>query len=549
VVALRIRAFVVLIAISAAACGEASDQARQAGSVQAETGGIAVVGVTSGATTLLPPLAAAALDFELGANLFLALNFAVWESGHLEYPTSHPLALAKSWTLESGDASLTYVLDSSHRWSDGKPVRAADVVFTYGLLADTALALPLSSTTERLDSVVAVNDSTVTFHFDGAYPGMLFDTGVGIIPEHVYGAVPPERMRGMPEPESADGPLVVSGPFGLAEWQPTDRIVLERNAASALQPRLDRIVIRVLPDETARTAELRSGELDVVQIGSFRAAYRLSQEPGIQILRIEQRGFDYIAWNPEGHPAFADVRVRTALSLALDRSSMIEALDMSDYAEPAFGPYGSLFPHLATPSQDEPAHDPERAAALLEEAGWTDVDGDGVREKNGASLSFLLSTTAGSDRREGAVQIIQSQLAEVGVRAEVQVEEFRSLLGRAMAGEYEAALLGWQVGLDPDISMFWRDAESPFNLVGFANDDVSALIDSARGHATAESAAPFWRQAGEEIASEYPYAWLWFFDLPLAVGPRVRDVRVSVTGFGIGMSSWWIPSDLRRRPR
>ena len=441
------------------------------------------------------------------------------------------------------------MLDSSHRWSDGEPVRAADVVFTYGLLADTSLALPLSSTTERLDSLVAVNDSIVTFYFDGAYPGMLFDTGVGIIPEHVYGAVPPEQMRGMPELEDAESQLVVSGPFGLAEWQPTDRIVLERNPLSALTPRLDRIVIRVLPDETARTAELRAGELDVVQIGSFRAAYRLSQEPGIEILRIEQRGFDYIAWNPGGHPAFADVRVRTALSLALDRSSIIAALDMSDWAEPAFGPYGSLFPHLATPPPDEPAHDPERAAALLEEAGWTDVDGDGVREKDGASLHFLLSTTAGSDRREGAVQIIQSQLAEVGVRAEVQVEEFRSLLGRAMAGEYEAALLGWQIGLDPDISMFWRDAESPFNLVGFANDDVSALIDSAQGHATAESAAPFWRQAGEEIASEYPYAWLWFFDLPLAVGPRVRDVRVPVTGFGTGMSSWWIPSDFRRLPR
>jgi peptide/nickel transport system substrate-binding protein len=546
---LRIRALVVVAAIFAAACGESTDPTPQSGSEQAESGGTAVVGVSSGATTLLPPLAAAALDFELGGNLFLALNFAVWESGHLEYPAPHPLALAKSWALESRDASLTYVLDPSHRWSDGEPVRAADVVYTYDLLADTALALPLSSTTERLDSVVAVNDSTVTFYFDREYPGMLFDTGIGIIPEHIYGAVPRELMRGMPETEGVDGPLVVSGPFGLTEWQPTDRIVLERNAASPIQPHLDRIVIRVLPDETARTAELRSGELDVAQIGSFRAAYRLSQVPEIEILRIEQRGFDYIAWNPEGHPAFADVRVRKALSLALDRSSMIAALDMSAYAEPAFGPYGSLFPPLVTPPPDEPAFDPERAAALLEEAGWTDLDGDGVREKDGGSLSFLLSTTAGSDRREGAVQIIQSQLAEVGVRAEVQVEEFRSLLGRAMAGDYEAALLGWQIGLDPDISMFWRDAESPFNLVGFSSEDVSALIDSARTHATAQSAAPLWRQAGEAIASEYPYAWLWFFDLPLAVGPRVRDVRVPVTGFGTGMASWWIPSDLRRMPR
>lgn len=546
---MNVRTKVVLTAVLVAACGEATEPSGRPGSGPAEAGGTAVVGVASEATTLLPPLAAAALDFELGGNLFLALNFAVWEGGRLEYPTFHPLALAKSWTLDSREASVTYSLDSSRRWSDGEPVRAADVVFTYDLLADTALALPLSSTTERLDSVVAVDDSTVTFYFEREYPGMLFDTGVGILPEHVYGAISRDRMRGMPETDRTAGKLVVSGPFGLADWQPTDRIVLERNAESPLQPHLDRIVIRVLPDETARTAELRSGELDVAQIASFRSAYRLALDPEIEVLSIEQRGVDYIAWNPEGHPAFRDAGVRKALSLALDRSSLISALDMGDYAEPAFGPYGSLFPRLATPSLEEPAYDPERAAALLEEAGWTDADGDGVREKDGVSLSFVLATTAGSDRREGAVQIIQSQLADVGARAEVQVEEFRGLLGRAMARDYEAALLGWQVGLDPDISMFWRDAASPFNLVGFENARVSALIDSAQGSATAESAAPFWRRAGEQIASEYPYAWLWFFDLPLAVGPRVRDVRVSVTGFGVGMSSWWIPADLRRMPR
>ena len=236
------------------------------------------------------------------------------------------------------------------------------------------------------------------------------------------------------------------------------------------------------------------------------------------------------------------------LSLALDRSTLIEALDMRDYAEPAFGPYGSLFPQLASPPEALP-FEPERAAALLDEAGWMDVDDDGVREKDDVPLSFTLSTTAGNERREGAVQIIQSQLADVGVRAEVRLEEFRSLLGRAMARDYQAALLGWQVGLDPDISMFWSDAESPFNLVGFANPKVTALIDSAQSQSTSESAAPYWREAARMIASEYPYAWLWFFDMPLAVGPRVRGVVADVTGFGAGMSAWWIPADLRHEGR
>jgi len=545
---LKIKHTLAVLAIVAAGCGEATD-IREHADEKPESGGTAVVGVASGATTILPALAAAALDFELGGNLFLPLNSASWKDGGLRYEAPHPLALARGWTFGNDSSSLTYTLDTSHRWSDGQPVRAHDVVFTYQLLSDTVLALPLSSTTERLDSVVVVNDSTVTFFFAQPYPGMLFDTGVGIIPEHVYGTVPHEEMRGMPRYEGSAEKFVVSGPYALAEWQPTDRIILDRNPTSVAQPHLDRIVIRVLPEETAREAEIRSGGLDVAQVNSFRAAQRLDRDTTIQILRIQQRGFDYIAWNPAAHPAFTDHRVRRALSLALDRSSLIEALDMRDYAEPAFGPYGSLFPQLASSPPESLPFDPARAEALLDEAGWVDSDDDGVREKDDVPLSFTLSTTAGNERREAAVQIVQSQLANVGVHAEVRVEEFRSLLGRAMARDYEAALLGWQIGLDPDISMFWVDAESPFNLVGFVDHEVSALIDSAQSQATSESAAPYWRDAARRIASEYPYAWLWFFDMPLAVGPRLRGVDADVTGFGAGMSVWWIPADLRSEGR
>ena len=534
-----------VLAIVLTACGESTDPSERL-PTSAETGGTAVVGVASGATTLLPPLAAAALDFELGGSLFLPLNMAEWGEGGLHYSGSHPLALAQSWTFGGDGASLTYRLDASRRWSDGRPITAGDVAFTYALLSDPELALPLSSTTEQIDSVVVVNDSTITFFFVRAYPGMLFDTGVGIIPEHVYGGVPRAEMRGMPAYREPAASLVVSGPFGLAEWLPAERIVLERNPTAAEQPYLDRVVIRVMPDETARRAELRAGGLDLAQLNSFRGVRRLAEDSGFQVLRIEQRGFDYIAWNPAAHPAFADVNVRRALSLALDRSTMIQALDLSDYAEPAFGPYGSLFPHLATSPPDEPAFDPDRASLLLEASGWVDSNGDGVRDRDGVTLAFTLSTTAGNDRREDAVQLIQSQLSQLGIQADVRLEEFRSLLGRAMQGDYEAALLGWQVGLDPDVSMFWRDVESPFNLVRFTDVGVDSLIDRAQRQATSDSAAPYWREAADRIAGAYPYAWLWFFDLPFVAGPRVRGVNVDVTGFGAGMASWWIPAEEQR---
>ncbi len=515
-------------------------------------GGTAVVGVASGATTLLPPLAAAALDFELGGALFLGLNYATWSGGALQYEPGHPQALARGWTLRPERAELTYQLDTRKRWSDGQPIRGTDVVFTYELLADTALALPLSSTTAHMDSVVAIDDSTVTFFFDREYPGMLFDTGVGILPAHVYGTLPRESMQGMPglEPADADGAadLVVSGPFRLDTWRPTELIALARNERSTEPALLDRLVARVVPDEVTRATELRAGSLDAAQLNSFRQATALAREEGIRVHRAPQRGYDYIAWNPAAHPAFADPVVRHALSLAIDRGTLIRALDMVGYAEPAWGPYGSLFSTLQSEPPDGPTFDPARARRLLESAGWVDADGDGVRERGADRLDFELATSAGNERRESAVQVIERQLADVGVVARIRTEEFNALFGRVLGRDYSAALLGWQVGLDPDIAIFWGDPASPLNVVGYDDAETIALIDSAQAQPTAPEAAPYWRRAAARVASNYPYAFLWYFDLPLGVGARVQDVEVDANGFGSGMHRWWIPQASRRDP-
>jgi peptide/nickel transport system substrate-binding protein len=507
------------------------------------------VGVATGATTLLPPLAAAALDFELGGALFLGLNYATWRGGALQYEPGHPLALARAWTLRPERAELTYQLDTGKRWSDGQPIRGRDVVFTYDLLADTALALPLSSTAVHVDSVVAVDDSTVTFFFDREYPGMLFDTGVGILPEHVYGALPRESMQGMPGLEPADpeaaADLVVSGPFRLDTWRPTELIGLTRNERGTTPALLDRLVARVIPDEVTRATELRAGSLDAAQLNSFRQAAALAREEGIRIHRAPQRGYDYIAWNPAAHPAFADPVVRHALSLAIDRGTLIRALDMVGYSEPAWGPYGSLFSTLQSEPPDDPTFDPAEARRLLESAGWVDADGDGVRERGADRLDFELATSAGNERRESAVQVIERQLADVGVVARIRTEEFNALFGRVLGGDYSAVLLGWQVGLDPDIAIFWGDPSSPLNVVGYDDAETIALIDSAQAQPTAAAAAPYWRRAGARVASNYPYAFLWYFDLPIGAGARLRGVEVDATGFGSGVHRWWIPPALR----
>ncbi|MDH3298506.1 MAG: ABC transporter substrate-binding protein, partial [Gemmatimonadota bacterium] len=434
-------------------------------------------------------------------------------------------------------ATLTYRLDSSRHWSDGAPVVAGDVVYTFGLLSDPDEPLPLSGITARIDSVVAINDSTVTFFFDTAYPAMLFDTGVGILPEHAYGDLTMDELRALMATSSESG-LVVSGAFNLAEWAPAERIVLKRNDRGRPRARLDRIVLRVLPDETTRRAELRAGDADLIQLDSYSGLDALS-DGGFRIARIPQRGYDFIAWNPASHPALGQPEVLRALSLAVDRDAILTGLDMSGYGEPAYGPYGSLFADLA-PVPPGALYDPEQARQLLEQAGWRDGDDDGVRESGGRDLRVRLETSAGNDRREDAITIIQQQLADVGVAVEIGLQEFGSLFARARAHDFEAVLLGWQVGLDPDISFFWADPQSPVNLVGYDNPRVTALMDSALAATSARAARPFWKASAELIAADYPYAFLWFFDQLVAVSPRIGGVEVGVTGFAQNLHEWGV---------
>jgi peptide/nickel transport system substrate-binding protein len=532
----RFIAFLLSVPLVAAGCSDRpSDEAGNPDALVLAVGGTAVIGVSASPTTLLPPLAAAALDFELGNALYPGLNFAEWRGGALSFPEAHPQALAAGYEVEG--PRLTYRLDTSRRWSDGEPVVADDVVFTYGLLSNADEPLPLSGVTARLDSVVAVNDSTVAFFFEAAYPAMLFDTGVGILPSHAYGDLTMDGLRSLMASAGGSG-LVVSGPFNLSEWVPAEHIVLERNEGGQPAAHLDRVVLRVLPDETVRRAALRSGELDVIQLDSYAGLNALA-DGGWRILGIPQRGYDFIAWNPEAHPALSQPEVRRALSLAIDREAIIGGLDMTGFGEPAYGPYGSLFADLA-PDPPGALHDPEQAGALLEQAGWRDSDGDGVRDSEGRALSVRIETSAGNDRREDAITIIQQQLADVGVAVEIGMQEFGSLFARARARDYEAVLLGWQVGLDPDISFFWADAQSPVNLVGYDNPRVSALMDSALAAPSPFAARPYWKESAALIAADYPYAFLWFFDQLLAVSPRIGGIEVGVTGFAQNLHEWGV---------
>lgn len=504
-------------------------------------GGRIVIGEGTDVSTLLPVIAGSQLDAEIGAQLYLSLNQARLEDGRLEY-FAGDLALAEDWDFTPDSATLIYDLKDDARWSDGEPIDAGDVIFTFGLLRVPEIASPYGTVWERLDSVTTPREGFVTFHFKARYPGMLYDTGVGIVPEHIFRDFASDQatLAGHPTLVDPAGGLVVSGPYRVAERAPGDRLVLVRNTEATVQPATDTIIFRILPDQTTRLIELRNGTVDVAGPLPLSQAEELAADPELRIETVEDRFYDYIAWNGTAFAPFADPEIRRALSLAIDRRGILEGLGIDAFAEPAAGPFPPILTRLSDPELDPDPHVPDSARAILERGGWRDLDGDGVIERDGVPFRFTLLTQAGNPRRESAAEIIQSALAELGVEMRIRPLEFNALMNAAFQErDFEALLSGWQVGLRPDdiIGFFWP-VDHPYNFTGYSSAALDSIIPRARAARSGEEGVEEWRAAARIIAAERPYAFLWFYDDVEGVRENVRDTRIDTYGIYQNLHQW-----------
>ncbi|HEU4562674.1 MAG TPA: ABC transporter substrate-binding protein [Longimicrobium sp.] len=516
-----------------------------------ETGGTAVLAELADINRPMPLTSESSLDGDLGGDvMFLSLSRGRWENGRLRYlnATENPAALARSWEYLGADsAALRYHLDSSRKWSDGRPITARDVVFTYRLLKDTTVAAPQQDYTNHMDSVVANDDSTVTFHFDRRYPEMLFHSGLGISPAHVFETVPPAQIRSHPAFIDPARNLVVSGPFRIGAWQKGTSVTLVPNPHFPVKPRLDRIVIRIIPEATTRLTELMTERVDFMRPVPFDQVAELRRRaPNVRIEREAKRFYDFIAYNPRTFAPFADPEIRRALGMGIDVKGLMGALQINEYAVQAAGPYSPIFQELYDPGTMPPlTYDTAAAIRVLESKGWRDSDGDGVRDKGGQPFRFTLETNSGNTRRADVTQIVQQQWKQIGVDARIQLSETNTFFDRLNKKQYQAAAAGWSVGLSPDLTVLWG-AGSTFNYVSYTDPQTTALFEQALAQPTAETANPLWRQAAARIAQAQPYTFLYFMDQLDGVNNRLRGIRIDTYGAYQNTWEWWIPKSQQR---
>lgn len=418
-----------------------------------------------------PTLAYAAINDQM----FLSL---MQERGDFrEGPPVWAPGLAEDWEFSEDRLQLTVRLRSDARWSDGEPVTAEDVRFTWLAQTHTDVAWGSSYVHEATVDVEVLDPQTVRFHFSAALPTVLADVSTGaILPRHAWEARPFAEWRG--DPDWFFDHLVTGGPFRLESRTPGRELVLGRNPEhfETDLPRLERVILRATPDSTALTNRLLAGELDVATGIAAADASRIGGQPGLRLFAYSNRQYTFVVWNTT-RPWFQDAATRRALALAIDRQAIVDTI-WHGYAKVGRSPViSSVWAH--DPDFEPWPHDPDAARAALHEAGWMDADGDGILERGGTPFRFELATNTGAVSRWDAVQMIQADLRAVGIDAQPRRVESSALTQRLHEQDFDAAASAFAIDTSLDFRpLFHTMSIGGFNFAAYSNPKVDRLIES-----------------------------------------------------------------------
>ncbi|MCA9752590.1 MAG: peptide-binding protein [Gemmatimonadetes bacterium] len=454
-------------------------------------------------------------------------------------------ALARDWQFSEDRRTVTMQLREDVRWHDGVPTTADDVVFSFDRFRDPALAYADIGSMRFLDSVEKVGPYEVRFRFSRAYANQLADLRRVILPKHLLESIPSAEM----ESAEFNRKPVGNGPFRFVRWERDQQIVFEANPDFADgRPHLNRVIFRVIPDQTAIETAFLSGEIDVVDRIRYESVESLRRNPAVEIFTREQRGYQYIGWNTRS-PFFGSAEERRAMTLAIDRQRIIDALVFGQGKVTAH-PMMSLLPFYPNDIKPYP-YDPDEARRLLAAAGWKDTDGDGVLDRNGIPFDFELVTNLGNQLREDTLVMVQSDLAKIGVVARPEVREWSVFLDDIKGKRFDADHLAWQTDFIYDPYDLFHSAaiEGKYNMTSFSDSRVDSLIDAGTRAETVEEAAPIWHDLLAVLHEEQPYTILFELLYSSGASRRIRNVDVDVRSFLVSVSDWWIAPKDRKYDR
>lgn len=493
-----------------------------------------IEGSIGDAKRLIPMLATDGASGDISGLLF---------NGLVKYNNQVQLVgdLAESFEVSPDCLSVTFHLRQHVKWHDGQPFTSADVAFTYQKMIDPGIVTPYSSDFETVERVDVLDPHTLRVIYKEPYAPGIANWGMGIIPKHLL-----EGKDLNTDPFNRNP--VGTGPFRFTEWKSGEKIVLSANPDFFEgKPQIATYLYRIIPDTATMFLELKALNLDLMGLRPIQYQKQTADsffEKEFNKFKYPALGYTYMGYNLLD-PRFSDRRVRQALTHAIDKKGIVQGV-LFGMGKPATGPY---IPESWAYNKEvaDFEYNPTKAVALLAEAGWKEKNDEGVLQKEGKPFSFTILTNQGNEERAKAAEIIQDNLKKVGIRVEIRVLEWQAFLHEFIDKKrFEAIILGWGVGLDPDLYAIWHSSktkEGEFNFISYRNEQVDALLMKGRRTCAVSERKKIYQAVHQLIAEDQPYTFLYYpMALPI-VHKRFHGIAPSPIGISYNLPHWTIPKN------
>jgi peptide/nickel transport system substrate-binding protein len=497
-----------------------------------------VVGSIGDASNLIPMLSSDSASHDIGDLIY---------NGLVKYDKDLNLVgdLAKRWEVSPDGLTITFHLRQGVRWHDGHPFTAEDCLFGFRTITDDKTPTAYRGDYLEVKRAEVVDKYTFRVTYRRPFAKALESWGsLVVLPKHLLAGRDITKSPLTRQP-------IGTGPYRFKEWVSGEKIVLTSNHDYFEgRPYIDGYIYRIIPDSATMFLELKAGGIDWMGLTPMQYR-RQTNDPTFarqfKKYRYLSFAYTYIGYNLLS-PLFQDKRVRQAISYAINKQKIIKVVFLG-LGEVCTGPYkpGTWY---YNPRTKRYPYDPEQAKKLLREAGWQDTDGDGILDKKGKPFAFTILLNWGNQERLKSAEIIQRQLGQIGIRVKLRVMEWASFINEYIdKKKFEAVILGWSTGPEPDQYDIWhssKTAPKELNFISYKNKDVDEVLEKARRTFNQEERKRYYFRFQEILAEDQPYTFLVVpYSLPV-IHVRFRGIQPAPAGITYNFIRWYVPTREQR---
>lgn len=496
--------------------------------------GTVVIAATREPAHILPPLVMETVGRDLGDRVWERLANYVPGGATID-PASYRPGLASRWDRVDS-LSWRFRLRPGARWHDGRPVTAADVVFSFGAYTDTLLGAPAGPALDGV-TVTAEDSATVLVRFPRVQPEQLYDATwfVRIIPEHLWGSVPRTGWAA----DTSTARLVGSGPYRVRAWQRGSAVTLDADSAAVPATQVQRLVWRFAPDPEAALNLVLAHEADVLEttVGPTQRN-RAAGDTSVRVQPYPAVVYGFVAFRLSDargrpHPALGSVPVRRALAMATDRTTLAQAIYGAGAVAPR-GPFSALA-WINDPAIQVLPFDTAMARRALVAAGLSPA---GTR----GTLKFDILVPSTSPARRMLAEALQAQWRPLGIEATITAVDFPVFQQRLAQGQFDAYIGAYADEPSPrGLTEQWTKAGwGGLNYGRYGNPAFDSLVALASATAELPRARERWREAMDTLNADVPAIFLYSPEQAAVLSRRLENVSIDPFSWLSGVHAWGI---------